>query len=269
MAEASTTDSPEVIEFEQLAENLPTVADWLPDELLPFWEVVAQFPIVGGLIVAGVSYLLAVSLRFAIFRSLGRLADMTNSLLDDQLLLHLRKPLFTTVLYFGLTLAVNAAQLPIGTQLVVKVLLSVIVASWMRATVRVTTSLLDTLGHQSRFSLVEARTMPMIDLSVKLITIGHRLSTSASPHFSQSPGRDADRGGCEKCGLSCRETARRFSRGGHHWLGNRIRVPRPLTGLMAGFRRAANSLWPGRSRRTGVRNSAGPCSTGPTSPTSR
>ena len=99
------------IEIEQLSENLPTVADWLPDVLLPFWEVVAQFPIVGGLIVAGVSYLFAVTLRFAVFRSLGRLADMTNSLLDDELLRHLRKPLFTTVLYFGLTLAVNAAQL--------------------------------------------------------------------------------------------------------------------------------------------------------------
>ena len=168
MAEAGTT---EPIEIEQLSDNLPTVADWLPDALLPFWEVVAQFPIVGALIVAGVFYLLALALRFTIFRSLGRLANMTNSMLDDQLLNHLRKPVFTTVLYFGLTLAINAAQLPIGTQTVVKLLLSVIVASWMRATFRISTTLLDIVGHQSRFRLVEARTMPMIDLSAKLITI--------------------------------------------------------------------------------------------------
>ncbi len=168
MAEAGTT---EPIEIEQLSDNLPTVADWLPDALLPFWEVVAQFPIVGALIVAGVFYLLALALRFTIFRSLGRLANMTNSMLDDQLLNHLRKPVFTTVLYFGLTLAINAAQLPIGTQTVVKLLLSVIVASWIRATFRISTTLLDIVGHQSRFRLVEARTMPMIDLSAKLITI--------------------------------------------------------------------------------------------------
>ena len=168
MAEAGTT---EPIEIEQLSANLPTVVDWLPDALLPFWEVVAQFPIVGALIVAGVFYLLALALRFTIFRSLGRLANMTNSMLDDQLLNHLRKPVFTTVLYFGLTLAINAAQLPIGTQTVVKLLLSVIVASWMRATFRISTTLLDIVGHQSRFRLVEARTMPMIDLSAKLITI--------------------------------------------------------------------------------------------------
>ncbi|TDJ38367.1 MAG: mechanosensitive ion channel family protein, partial [Gammaproteobacteria bacterium] len=168
MAEAGTT---EPVEIEQLSENLPTVADWLPDALLPFWEVVSQFPIVGALIVAGAFYLFALALRFTIFRSLGRLANMTNSMLDDQLLQHLRKPVFTTVLYFGLTLAINAAQLPIGTQTVVKLLLSVIVVSWMRATFRISTSLLDILGHQSRFRLVEARTMPMIDLSAKLITI--------------------------------------------------------------------------------------------------
>jgi len=168
MAEAGTT---EPVEIEQLSENLPTVADWLPDALLPFWEVVSQFPIVGALIVAGAFYLFALALRFTIFRSLGRLANMTNSMLDDQLLQHLRKPVFTTVLYFGLTLAINAAQLPIGTQIVVKLLLSVIVVSWMRATFRISTSLLDILGHQSRFRLVEARTMPMIDLSAKLITI--------------------------------------------------------------------------------------------------
>jgi len=168
MAEASTT---EPVEIAQLTENLPTVADWLPDALLPFWEVVAQFPIVGALIVAGVFYAIALALRFAVFRSLARIANMTNSLLDDQLLDHLRKPVFTTVLYFGLTLAINAAQLPFGTQPIVKVLLSVIVASWMRATFRVSTSLLDILGHESRYSLVEARTMPMFDLSAKLITI--------------------------------------------------------------------------------------------------
>ena len=168
MAEASTT---EPVELAQLTENLPTVADWLPDALLPFWEVVAQFPIVGALIVAGVFYAIALVLRFVVFRSLGRIAGMTNSLLDDQLLEHLRKPVFTTVLYFGLTLAINAAQLPFGTQLAVKALLSVIVVSWMRATFRVSTSLLDILGHEGRYSLVEARTMPMFDLSAKLITI--------------------------------------------------------------------------------------------------
>jgi small-conductance mechanosensitive channel len=159
------------VDVEPIAAQLPRVADWLPDAVLPFWNVVAQLPIVGGLIVAAVFYLIAVVVRGVVFRSLGRLAAMTSSLLDDHVLTHLRKPVFTTVLYFGLTLAVNAAQLYAGTQLIINVLLSVIVASWIRATLRVSTSLLDTLRDQTRFSLIEPRTVPLFDLSIKLISI--------------------------------------------------------------------------------------------------
>ena len=61
----ATQDNVESVEIEQLSENLPVVADWLPDVLLPFWEVVAQYPLVGALVVAGVSYLIALLLRFA------------------------------------------------------------------------------------------------------------------------------------------------------------------------------------------------------------
>jgi MscS family membrane protein len=166
----STDETPD-IEVAPISEQLPRFVDWLPDAVLPFWEVVAQFPIVGGLVVAAVFYLLALVVRAVLFRSLGRLADMTSSLLDDHVLTHLRKPVFTTVLYFGLTLAVNAAELYAGTQLIVNVLLSVIVASWMRAALRISSALLDSLRGQTQFTLVEARTVPLFDLSIKLLTI--------------------------------------------------------------------------------------------------
>ncbi|MCZ6890374.1 MAG: mechanosensitive ion channel family protein [Gammaproteobacteria bacterium] len=172
MAEAGAPTSGEIVEIEidPLAE-LPRILDWLPEALIPLWEVVSQFPIVGALIVAAVAFLLALFVRFVIFHSLSRLASMTSSVLDDVVLEHLRKPVFTTVLYFGLALAVRSAQLIVGTQLIVKLLLSVIVASWMRALLRISTSLLHALEHQTRFSLIEARTVPMFDLSAKLITI--------------------------------------------------------------------------------------------------
>ena len=172
MAEAGASTSGEIVEIEidPLAE-LPRVLDWLPEALIPLWEVVSRFPIVGALIVAAVAFLLALFVRYVIFHSLSRLAGMTSSVLDDVVLDHLRKPVFTTVLYFGLALAVRSAQLVVGTQLIVKLLLSVIVASWMRALLRISTSLLHALEHQTRFSLVEARTVPMFDLSAKLITI--------------------------------------------------------------------------------------------------
>ena len=66
------------------------------------------------------------------FRSLHRLAGLTTSLIDDHVIEHLRKPVFTTVAYFGLTLAVNAAQLPIGGQLIVQVLRDFSLVSMLR-----------------------------------------------------------------------------------------------------------------------------------------
>ena len=158
-------------QIQPLNEKMPTVVEWLPDSLLPLWEVIAQLPILQATIVASVFYAFALVVRLVIFRSLARLSVMTSSLVDDHILQHMRKPVFVTVIYFGLSLAVTTAQLPFGTQLIVKLLLSLIVVSWMLSALRISTIALDTLGTGNKYNLIEPRTVPLIDLSVKLITI--------------------------------------------------------------------------------------------------
>jgi MscS family membrane protein len=159
------------VEVEPLADFLPAVADWLPESLIPVWEVVDRIPLVGALVVALVFFVLAVVVRVVVFRSLKRLAGLSATLIDDRLLQNLGKPVFTTILFIGLTFATNTAMLPIGTSVIVNLLLSVIVASWMRAILRISDSLLDTLGNHEHFTLIEARTMPLFDLTTKLLTI--------------------------------------------------------------------------------------------------
>ena len=159
------------VEVEPLADLLPAVADWLPESLIPVWEVVDRIPLVGALVVALAFFVLAVVVRIVVFRSLKRLAGLSATLIDDRLLQNLGKPVFTTILFIGLTFATNAAMLPIGTSVIVNLLLSVIVASWMRAILRISDSLLDTLGNHEHFTLIEARTMPLFDLTTKLLTI--------------------------------------------------------------------------------------------------
>ena len=158
-------------QIQPLHEKMPTVVEWLPDSLLPLWEVIAQLPILQATIVASVFYAFALIVRLVIFRSLARLSVMTSTLADDHILQHMRKPVFVTVIYFGLSLAVTTAQLPFGTQLIVKLLLSLIVVSWMLGALRISTIVLDTLGTENKYNLIEPRTVPLIDLSVKLITI--------------------------------------------------------------------------------------------------
>jgi small-conductance mechanosensitive channel len=147
------------------------VGEWVPDFAEPAWEAATASTILGALVIASVFYLIALAVRAVVFRSLGRLASMTSSVLDDAILTHLRKPVFMTVLFFGFTLAVSAAQLIVGTEIVINLLLSVIVASWMRAALRISTDLLASLSDQVGFVLIEPRTVPMFDLSIKLVTI--------------------------------------------------------------------------------------------------
>ena len=167
----ATTRDQEQVGISPLSEELPNVVDWLPDGLIPTWEIVLATPSLASLVIAITFYLLAIVLRSVIFWGLGQLANMTESLLDDDVLQYLRKPAFTSVLYFGLTLATNMAPLPFGKQLIINILLSVIIGSWMRASILISTVLLDTLEQHDRFSLVEIRTKPLFDLTAKILTI--------------------------------------------------------------------------------------------------
>ncbi|MFK7896626.1 MAG: mechanosensitive ion channel family protein [Myxococcota bacterium] len=159
------------IATEPLTQHLPEIADWLPESLLPAWAVVSTYPIVGAVVIAVSFFLLALLIRSVVFRSLRRLTGMTESGVDDAILLNLRKPVFATVLYLGLALATRAALLPFGTTLLVSIFFSIIVASWMRATLRISEALLPSLESNRRFSLIEPRTVPLFDLTLKLLTI--------------------------------------------------------------------------------------------------
>jgi small-conductance mechanosensitive channel len=154
-----------------VTEQLPDVVDWIPEFALPAWQLVDQFSLVGALVVAAVALLISAFVRFALFPLAGRLGGSGEGIVRTVLVAQLEKPLTTTVLYFGLTLAVKAAQLPFGTDILIQALLSVIVVSWMRAALRLSSELLDQLGAQPRFAAVEERTMPLFDLSAKLLTI--------------------------------------------------------------------------------------------------
>jgi MscS family membrane protein len=154
-----------------LSAELPEVADWLPEVLLPAWELVAALPIAGAAAIAVVFYLAAFAFRGLVLNTIGRLAARTDTHLDNAVIGHLRRPVFNTILYFGLILATNVAQLPHGGPALINVFASVIVVSWMVATLRISNALLDNLSLDPRVAIVEARTIPMFDLVLKLTTL--------------------------------------------------------------------------------------------------
>ncbi|MCS5567609.1 MAG: hypothetical protein NZ743_06225, partial [Pseudomonadales bacterium] len=82
----ATINEPENVGIVPLSEDLPSVIDWLPEGFIPVWELVLATPFLASLVIAVTFYVLAVVLRGVIFWGLGRLASMTDSLLDDDVL---------------------------------------------------------------------------------------------------------------------------------------------------------------------------------------
>ncbi len=154
-----------------LSAELPEISDWLPEGLQPAWDLVSAVPVVGALAIAVVFYLAAFAFRGLVLTGISRLAARTDTHLDNMIIAHLRRPVFNTILLFGLILATNVAQLPFGGPTLINLFASVIVVSWMIAILRISNALLDSLSLDPRIAVVERRTIPMFDLVLKLTVI--------------------------------------------------------------------------------------------------
>ena len=125
-----------------------------------------------GLIIAALFFVLAYVVRNIVIRTLSSLASRSSATFDDQIVSHLRRPLFTTIFFFGLILAIKAANLESGADLVVNVLLSLIVVNWITALMNISSIVLKALGGQdSTFRVVDERTIPILDLIIKLLVL--------------------------------------------------------------------------------------------------
>ena len=89
MAAAATNDvalEAANVEPEVVAIEVPDFAEWLPDSVLPLWEAIAEYPLLGSLVIVAIFFVAAHVLRLLVSGSLGRLAGLTTSLADDLIL---------------------------------------------------------------------------------------------------------------------------------------------------------------------------------------
>ena len=154
-----------------LTDAMEGISHLLPEYAQSSWQLILQHSILGALLIAVASYLVAVSFRSLLVNLVGRVTGLTHSSVDDSVMTNLRKPVFNTIFFLGLSLAVVVASLPIGGIALIKVFLSIITASWMIATIKILALVLQALSGENRFKLVDARTVPLFDLTSKLLTI--------------------------------------------------------------------------------------------------
>ena len=146
---------------------------WLPEPLQPLWGALQDFPILRALGIALFGLLAAYLVRW-IFRSVAsRLAGQTKTDVDDQILLHVSRPIFLSVFYGSLCLAmISLGVAEQATSIVVRVLLSLVALVWMVAGFRVSRVLLASLArHKHRFEIVQDRTIPLFDIVSKLLVV--------------------------------------------------------------------------------------------------
>ncbi len=156
------------------ASPMLTPPEWLPPPLLTVWELIADQPWLAFAIIVCLSYLIAKLVQLLVQNSVAKLASRTRTQLDDQLIALTRKPIFLTVFFFGLALATHQLPLPDGfTAVLVNILKTLVVLSWLGAGWPFCRLLLQSLSrNQDRFPLIEERTIPLFDITSKLLLIG-------------------------------------------------------------------------------------------------
>ena len=170
-AESPAETSADIL-VDPISDSIPEFVDWLPEPLQLYWQTLDTYPLVAGLVIACLFYIAAFIIRAIVIRSIDKLAARTTTDVDDRVIEGLKRPIFNVVFLSGLTLAIKAAKLPYGSDLAINVIMSLIVVTLMRAAFFVTTELLRALArNHQRFSAIEERTIPVLDLVSKLLIL--------------------------------------------------------------------------------------------------
>ena len=147
---------------------------YVPDFLQPVWNFFLPYPWLLTLLLVALAYVAGKIIKSVISRSLMKLVSKTSSDADDRLVEYLTKPLILTTVVMGLIMAVSLYQLPPGLHnATTAILASIVLFSWLRASLRTARVLLELLASNShRFEIIQERTIPIFDMTIKLLLVG-------------------------------------------------------------------------------------------------
>ena len=147
---------------------------WVPGPAQSLWHLIDRQPWLGFLVIVALGLIAAKVAQMIIARGLARLTAKTATQFDDRLIELLHRPVFQTVFLFALALATRSLDLPAGfTSNVVRILETIVVLTWLFAGFPICRLVLEALGHvKDRFQVIEKRTIPLFDITMKLLLFG-------------------------------------------------------------------------------------------------
>ncbi len=156
------------------AEEALVMPSWVPEPVQDFWHLINSQPLLGFAVIMVLGYLAAKVAQMLITRGLAGLTAKTETQFDDKLVALLHRPVFQTVFLGGMALATYSLRLPPAfTASVVKILKTIVVLTWLFAGFPISRLVLEALGHvKDRFAVIEERTIPLFDITMKLLLFG-------------------------------------------------------------------------------------------------
>jgi MscS family membrane protein len=120
------------------------------------------------------SIVAAAAIEWIIRRTFVALVRRTHTSLDDHIVEALRRPVFISVVLIGLAWATGELGLPSGVVAGIEsVLQTLAVLVWAGAAFRIGTAMLEALGRRGEgASIVQARTVPVFDMMLKVVVVG-------------------------------------------------------------------------------------------------
>jgi len=148
--------------------------EYLPEILQPGWELLQNFPFVLAVLIVLLGYLLGKALQWLVSKSLIRLTAKTETDIDDRLIRLLSAPILQSTVTLSLILVVLIPDIPSALdQVLVRVFVSLLLFFWGRAWFRASHLVLDVLSaHKERFRAFQPRTVPLIEMGLKLFMLG-------------------------------------------------------------------------------------------------
>ncbi len=146
----------------------------IPDWLQPTWEFLSPYPGLLTMMLIIFAWLLGRLIKAIITRSMTKLVAKTSSSADDRLVEYLARPLVLTTVTLAMMLAVSAYRLPQGIHdAALSILATILLISWLRAGFRTARIMLELLAsNHHRFDIVQERTIPVFDMTVKILLAG-------------------------------------------------------------------------------------------------
>lgn len=152
----------------------PEIMAWVPDALQPTLHLLADYPILLIIILASIGYALGKLFQLILTRGLTRLTRKTRSDFDDRLIELARRPVLMTPLILSLLLIASVLALPQGFHnFTVRLLTTLLLLSWARAALKMVHMLLEIISNnRERFEIVQERTIPLFDMTLKILLVG-------------------------------------------------------------------------------------------------